>query len=217
METKGKLIVIEGLDGAGTTTQTNNLTTWLKTKGYYVKQTKEPTAGPAGMLIRLALVGRLEFDKKTLAMLFLGDRMDHQFKKSENIVESLIESNSVVVSDRYYLSSLAYQTLETDITIDWLMQIHHHCIRPNLTIFLDVPPDECIRRITVNRGSHFELFEMKNLLITVRENYLKAITVLRNSGENIQIINGEGTLEQVEERIRIRTESLLSGGSPTPN
>lgn len=214
---QGKLIAIEGLDGAGSTTQTERLASWLKHRGYNAIPTKEPTNGPAGGLIHLVLVGRVEIDPKTLAMLFLADRMDHQYRRQSGLLELLQDPRTVIISDRYYLSSYAYQVLEPAIDIEWLRCIHSKCLTPALTIYLNVPPKECINRIGVNRGFHFELFEKTAQLEQVRKNYLQAIQQLRDLGENIQVVDGQGTPDQVETRIRIRVEPLLAPGNISPD
>ena len=212
----GKFVVIEGLDGAGSTTQATRLCDWLDTQGFEVHLTKEPTDGPAGALIRLVLAKRLEIDPKTLAMLFAADRMDHLYRQDDGIVKLLERENVFVVSDRYYLSSYAYQLLEDDedgIDLPWLQRIHAKCVQPDLTIFLDVPISECFKRMAVNRGFHFEFFEREEEMEMVRDNYRTAIGELKRR-ENIQVVSGTGTPRQVEARIRVRVKRLLEPSVP---
>ena len=210
LKTEGKFIAFEGLDGSGTSTQASYLMTWLQKLGNKVSITREPTSGPFGSMLRLALVERLSFDKKTLAMLFLSDRMDHLYKEENGIRKLLQAKRNIVISERYYLSSFAYQTLESGLDLDWLVAIHKKCIAPDMTIFLDVPPDICIERIAVNRGLHFELFEKKSELEKIRRNYIRAIEKLLELEQNIQIVSGLGTTRDVEKRIRERILPILS-------
>ena len=210
----GKLIALEGLDGSGQTTQGIRLASWLTKRGYEAIYTKEPTDGPAGSLIRLVLARRVEFDDKTLAMLFLADRMDHQLRRQSSILQLLQHGRALVVSDRYYLSSYAYQVLDPSIDIEWLGRIHAKCLVPTLTVYIDVPPATCIHRITVNRGHRFELFEAESQLEQIRQNYFKAIQHLRERGENVQVVNGKGTPHEVMTRIRSRVEAVLVPGLP---
>ena len=209
-EILGKFVVIEGLDGAGSTTQAIRLCDWLDRQGFEVHLTREPTDGPAGALIRLVLARRLEIDRKTLAMLFAADRMDHIYRENAGVIKLLKEKENVfVVSDRYYLSSYAYQPLEGGIDRRWLRQVHDKCVQPDLTIFLDVGVSECLKRIAADRGFHFELFESEKME-DILDNYLEAIKELKKEkGENIQIVSGEGTPKQVEARIRMRVRGLL--------
>lgn len=212
----GKFVVIEGLDGAGSTTQATRLCDWLDKQGCEVHLTKEPTDGPAGALVRLFLARRLEIDKKTLAMLFAADRMDHLYRQGAGIVKLLERENVFIVSDRYYLSSYAYQPLEDGIDLPWLQRIHAKCVQPDLTIFLDVPASECLKRIAANRGFHFEFFQwetMEKEMEMVRDNYVTAIGELKRR-ENIQVVSGTGTPKQVEARIKVRVKRLLEPSVP---
>ncbi len=209
-QVSGLFVAVEGLDGAGSTTQAARLATWLAGQGYTAVQAKEPTAGPAGMLLRMALRERMVLDGKSMAMLFLADRMDHLYREPDGILRLLQDPKMAVVADRYYLSSFAYQVLEPGIDLQWLRRIHAKCLPPVLTVFLNVPAQECIRRIGVNRGFHFELFEKDAQLERVQKNYFRAIRLLREEGENIQIVDGEGTPDEVEARIRAHVLPLLS-------
>jgi dTMP kinase len=211
---EGKLIALEGLDGSGQTTQSALLVKWLMQEGYRARHTKEPTDGPAGSILRLVLGRRMQVDKKTLAMLFLADRIDHQHRPRGGLLQLLGEPRSVVVSDRYYLSSFAYQVLEPGIDIEWLHDIHRYCLSPALTVYIDVSPRICIERIARNRGLRFELFEAESQLVRIRENYRRAIEYLRERGENVQVIDGEGTPRQVAARIRARVQPMLLQPAP---
>src|SRR4051794_39705484 len=110
----GRFIVLEGIDGAGTTTQTARLVDRLRGDGKTaVKITREPSDGPIGSLVRQVLTGRIVSPGgrapgwTTMALLFAADRMDHV----ESEIEPFLLSDGVVVSDRYDASSLAYQSV----------------------------------------------------------------------------------------------------------
>ena len=137
---QGKFLTFEGLDGSGITTQSGLIKDWLEKQGYTVFLTKEPTDGPIGGQIRLALTKRLDIGHNALALAFAADRMDHL---DTEIVPKL--KGVIVISDRYYLSSYAYQSLTNDSS--WLMQINSRCLRPDLTILLDTPALVCKRRM----------------------------------------------------------------------
>jgi len=203
----GRLIVIEGLDGAGTTTQVRLLRARLsRERTAYV--THEPSEGPVGLLIRAALEHRVRVDDATLAALFAADRMDHLYHTvGEGGIAAHLARGEVVLTDRYHLSSLAYQGMTLDWT--WIWDMHARCIRPDLTLFLDVPVAVCLERIASGRGAHFELFENREALTRARESYLASIKRLRRLGETIAIVDGDAPPEQVHARIWAHVETLL--------
>ncbi len=168
--------------------------------------TQEPSQGPAGAQIRSILTGRLKADRQTLALLFATDRLDHLYCRTNGIAHRLA-SGWHVVCDRYYLSSLAYQSL--DVETRWIYQLNYRCIHPDLTIFLDVPVETCMKRITSSRGFHYELFENAQALQMVKNRYLEVMERLRQFAENIHIVKGDLPEEKVWDSVRQRVEPLL--------
>lgn len=180
----GRLVVFEGIDGSGLSTQAAHLCGYLRDALHLPAYlTKEPTDGPAGAQVRLKLRGRLVVDEATLALLFAADRLDHLAMD----VLPRLEAGFQVISDRYYLSSLAYQSL--DVEISWLRAINARCRRPDLTIFLDVPVDLCMARLRTQRW-RLELYETAEKLERVRRNYLRLIPKLQREGEHIVVVAG---------------------------
>jgi dTMP kinase len=115
MSSRGLFVVLEGLDGAGTTTQCTALAERLRQAGPEVLTTREPSDGPIGTQIRQALAGRLSLPDRlapltapTLALLFAADRVDHAAAE----VEPALARGAVVLCDRDLLGSLAYQTAD---------------------------------------------------------------------------------------------------------
>jgi dTMP kinase len=203
----GRLVVIEGLDGAGTTTQVRLLHARLS-RGRTVHVTHEPSEGPVGLLIRAALEHRVRVDDATLAALFAADRMDHLYHTTgEGGIAAHLNRREVVLTDRYHLSSLAYQGMTLDW--DWIWDMHARCIRPDLTLFLDVPVAVCLERIASGRGEHFELFENREALTRARESYLASIERLRELGETIVVVDGDAPPEEVHARIWAHVKPLL--------
>jgi len=200
---KGKLIVFEGIDGSGLTTQAEMLKGWLESRGYEAYLTKEPTDGPAGVQLRLALSKRLIIDPLTVALLFAADRMDQLYS---DIITKL-ENGIIVICDRYSLSSYAYQSL--DVELEWIKQINSKCIKPDLTIVLDVPTVICKRRMQKQRW-HVELYEEENKLEQVRNAYLRISKNLKDSGELVEVIDGNRPKNEVSNNvIRIVKKLLL--------
>ncbi|MGC8874546.1 MAG: dTMP kinase, partial [Chloroflexia bacterium] len=199
----GKLIVIEGLDGAGTTTQAQRIGSWLG-KRVPVRVTSEPTDGPVGHLIRKVLKGEVVTDPRALALLFAADRLHHIYGPGG--VEAHLRSGTWVVCDRYYLSSLAYQTL--DAPFSWVYQINRHAILPHLTVVLRVPVVTCLERIGYRQGPHQELFERREALERVWASYRRAISRLQLQ-EAIQVVDGTGPIEQVSALVESRVNALF--------
>ena len=200
---RGFFLTVEGLDGSGLTTQADLLRAALEAQDQDVFLTKEPSEGPAGAMIRLGLARRLQsmldgkptrLDEETLALLFAADRMDHLY----NEILPKLRAGITVICDRYYLSSFAYQSLSLDL--EWLKQLNSRARRPDLTVFLDVPPEICERRMKKQRW-HVELYEETDILRKVRDNYLRVIGQLQRQGEAIEIVDGVAPPREVHQAI----------------
>lgn len=138
---KGYFIVIEGIDGAGTTTQTNNLARSLEAGGVDLMTTREPSDGPIGQLIREILHRKIEkVAPPAVALLFAADRVAHLSRE----IEPALRAGKLVVSDRYYHSSLAYQSQFDDW--DWVAAINRHAPAPDLTFIIELEVAEASRR-----------------------------------------------------------------------
>jgi dTMP kinase len=186
----GQLIVLEGLDGAGTTTQARRLTEHLAARGRRAHLTREPSDGPIGRLLREMLRGAhaipddAALSMSTFGLLFAADRMDHMQRE----VEPMITAGAVVVSDRWYHSSLAYQGTGADR--DWIAQLNARARRPDLTVFLKVRPEiAAARRVVAGRIA--ELFEDLTMQEQVDAGYRATISDLTAAGEAIEVIDGE--------------------------
>jgi dTMP kinase len=202
----GRFIVFEALDGAGKTTQVHLLSRHLgQSRPVYV--TYEPSDGPAGLQIRMVLEHRIHVDPAALAALFAADRMDHLYHHiGEGGIVARLQRGVDAISDRYYLSSFAYQGMSLDW--DWIAQMHVHCIRPDLTFFVDVPVAVCLERIARRRGGRFDLFENQDALTLVRQAYLAAIDRLAQTGESVEIVDGNAPPDQVHAAIWQRVAQL---------
>jgi len=147
------LIALEGIDGAGTTTQARMLSDWMRAEGLPVQLTCEPSGGPLGQLIRQVLTHRTRVvDRAALALLFAGDRVDHL----QSEVEPQLSQGVHVITDRYVYSSLAYQSL--DLEPGWVAEINRLAPEPDLTLYLRVDPEVGAAR-RAGRGSAAEVFE----------------------------------------------------------
>lgn len=211
---EGKFIVFEGIDGSGLTTHAERIHGWLnRLGGKRAYLTKEPTNGLIGAQIRLKLAGRLNIDEVTLALLFAADRMDHL---NVDIIPKL-NSGVHVICDRYYLSSLAYQSLTLDL--DWVKVINAQARRPDLTVLLDVPASITVNRIARERHVT-EFFETEVTLNRVRQNFHRIAAQLRANGENIVIVKGfqDGEARpilEVEHEIQKTVQTVLNESALT--
>lgn len=207
----GKLIAFEGLDGSGQTTQAKLLTHWLDAKaGVPARYTKEPSGGPIGLLLKRALAPRSPegpeiraISPATIALLFASDRLDHL----ENEVLPLLRQGILVVTDRYILSSLAYQSLELDSR--WVALINRYAPPPALTLFLDVPIRVCLERIR-NRHPQPELFESAAILRRVERRYRQAISRLKRRGQRIETVDGTGSIGEVHREVVEKAKAFLA-------
>jgi dTMP kinase len=202
----GKLIAIEGLDGAGTTTQASLLANYLIDKGYDVLPTKEPTDGVWGGLIRTILAGDAEADPMSLCFAFMADRVDH-LSKLHRITMNY--PNPLIVTDRYQLSYLAYQQKDTYRDLLWLLTTQEGLPSPDFTIFIDVPPQVCVDRMRSSR-SKLERFENIDSLKKIVDGYNKAIEYAQNQGQTIIRFDGTMGIKDLHSEITSKIIHLLS-------
>ncbi|MFI5196773.1 MAG: dTMP kinase, partial [Chitinophagales bacterium] len=110
-------IALEGTDGSGKSSQVKLLAEKLENAGHKVYATFEPTDGVIGSMVRNILRGGIKADNRTIAALFLADRLDHLLNETNGIVKKLGEGYTVI-TDRYYFSSYAYHGTHMDM--DWV-------------------------------------------------------------------------------------------------
>ena len=184
---------MEGLDGSGTTTQLKLFGSLAKRKrtGIFLLFYLGTYPGPVGSLLRLALSRRLQqLDEKTMALLYAADRTDHIYKEGiggqEPGLLQKLKNGSHVISDRYLLSSLAYQGRELGLEATYALNAF--AIQPDITIFLDIPPQEAAARLKAGR-SYQELYESLPEQQKIREQYFKAIDFLRKKGQQVRVLS----------------------------
>lgn len=192
-------IAFEGLDGAGSSTQSGLLAERLEKNGKPVLLTKEPTGEtPIGKLIREILQHKWSASPEALQLLFCADRAEHL----KNTIEPALKNGQVVVTDRYLFSTLAYGGINVDM--DWLKTLNKSFRLPDITFLFKLPPEECIKRIA-GRGSDFELFEKSEKLAKIWENYAE----IAESFPNIRIVDATKTIETIHAQIWSEISSQL--------
>ncbi len=210
--TKGHFIVFEGIDGSGKTTQINLLKKHIEENNFICHDTKEPTDGLVGSLLRQCLAGKAQTDEMTLAALFAADRLDHILNDKDGLLKKLEEGISVI-SDRYILSTYAYQSVR--VPLKWVMDLNSMAVgklRPDCHIFIDIDPDIALERIAKGRKSN-ELFENKKRLTEVRNRYFDLFKQFKDT-ENIIIINGTQNIEKIADDIwkNVSKYFIIEGG-----
>jgi len=197
-------IVFEGIDGAGTTTQSRMLYEHLKNNGIAAELTCEPTESPAGRLIRQILRHESVMDRGTLPYLFAADRYNHVFSRERGILQ-LTEQNTAVISDRYIFSSLAYQSVENDF--DYILQLNRRFPLPQLVFFLDIPLHTAMQRI-LERRKDLDFVENEQYLKSVAHNYRTAFTLFAEK-TRIIFLDGTQSREKLHNEICSAADSVL--------
>jgi dTMP kinase len=204
---QGKWIVFEGLDGAGTTTQTRCLVRRLKASlpaGISVFETSEPTRGPIGAVCRSALHSEFTLDPASLALLFTADRSDH-LHRPEGVLNRL-KRGEWVVMDRYLYSTLAYQD---GLDRDWLLALNEKFPRPNLAVFLDTPVEICLERLSGRAGER-DLFETQESLRRIAESYRWVLEIEQTRSEFL-ILDGTDSIDALSKKIWGRVKEWIPG------
>jgi dTMP kinase len=202
----GKFIVIEGIDGAGTTTQSQLLTAWLQTRGHRAVMTSEPSKGPIGAMLRQILTGRLiakrldgtqgVLNNDVIALLFAADRLDHL----DHEILPLLQSGTDVICDRYYHSSITYQSLGGDR--EWIRMLNAHARPPDVTYLIDIPAEEADRRRS--QRTQRELYETLETQRLLEQSYREIPRLLVD--QVIVVVNGSSAKELVHRSI---TDELI--------
>lgn len=204
---KNFFIAFEGIDGSGKSTQVKLLSEKLKEQGLKIYSTAEPTNSPIGQIIRDIFRHKMEADHRTIAALYAADRLDHLTNKTDGIVKKM-EEGYTVITDRYYFSSYAYHGVH--MNIDWVIQANSlsaDLLRPDLNIFIDISPEEGMKRLDKGRSS-IELYESTENLRNVREKYFEAFRIQQGK-EKILIINGDRSAEEIAEDIWREVSNLV--------
>jgi dTMP kinase len=192
-----KWVVLEGLDGAGTTTQARLLIERLRVDLKAAREvfaTAEPTTGPLGELCRSALRGKLPLDPRTLALAFTADRSHHLY--GENGLLAHRERGCWIVQDRYLYSTLAYQD---GVDREWIRDLNSVFPRPDLVVFLDTPIEVCLERIAA-RGKSAEMFEKEDSLRRVAESY-RWVFESEKGRAPLLVLDGSAPVQELNDRI----------------
>lgn len=198
-------IVLEGIDGSGTTTQLDRLAAHLSARGRRVHTTREPSQGPIGRLLREILLGghRLPdgagVDGLAMALLFAADRRDHLTRE----IEPALGAGLDVISDRYLLSSLAYQAQEADRA--WVAGLARDLRPADVTIVLDVPVAVAAARRRA-AGRPDERYDADEMQARVAARYRE----LAGQIPNTVVLDASGSIGEVTALIAAVVDPLMT-------
>lgn len=203
----GKFIVFEGVDGSGTSTQSELLKKALSAKNIKTHLTCEPSNGPIGNLIRQIFKGRISMPKginpldatsdlfdEQMAYLFAADRHDHLYNEIDG-VHTLTSKGETVISTRYFFSSYAYHcSNENDFEL--IRKLNSRFPNPDLVIYLDNPIEVSINRI--HERTYKDEYENAEKLTKAKRNYEKIFSTYNGK---ILKINATNKIEQIHQQI----------------
>lgn len=169
--TRGKLITFCGLDGCGKTTMLNRLRADLEKEQYKVSVTKQPTD-----FVRNSRIFRTymdspnhdEYDYRSLSLLAASDRLQHTNK----IIEPMLESGQIVLSDRYFYSCLANLMARGYRDDKWIYEVAQSVIEPDAAFFFDLPVPEAIERVRKRSAEKYRFIDIE-LQYRLREEYIQ--------------------------------------------
>jgi len=200
---KGKFIVLEGIDGCGKTTQINELSKWLPKSGLIDKnatliKTREPGGSILGREIRDMILNTNKSNSPSILtelLLYSADRAEHISK----IIIPALQNGDWIISDRFSGSTLAYQGYGREISIDIIKKLENivcHNIKPDLTFFLEISPEESIRR---RRNKVADRIESEGFEFLEKVNHGFKLIALEN---NWEIIKASEDLNSISHQIQ---------------
>lgn len=207
----GRLITLEGGEGAGKSTQARRLAASLKAKGLEVVMTREPGGSPGAEDVRKLLVegepGRWSALAETL--LLFAARVDHV----ERMIGPALRTGSWVICDRFTDSTYAYQGAARGLARETIRRIEAVSLgdfKPNLTLILDLPPQEGLARAALRdtTASRFEQFDLA-FHDTLRQAFLE---LARRAPERCAVIDAVGSEDEVAHRIWTAVAARLKVG-----
>ena len=200
---EGIFIALEGIDGSGKTTSADTVVSVLKSLGYSVAKTAEPTDNELGSFIRSSLSSDGKLSDAALALMFAADRQLHSDRIAKRIEEWDGDKPLAVVTDRYMLSSLAYQT--ANLPWSYVSSINMFNKRPDITIYFDIPVNDALHRINAT-GRPKEMYEKDKFLGETKVRYERAF---RMTDTDPVRIDASQSLERVRQELTYKlTEAV---------
>ena len=186
-------IVFEGIDGSGTSTQIKKL---VESNPNVFIATAEPTTNETGKFLRCLLCGEFSVDEKTASYLFAADRCEHIFGKDG--VEDLIKNGKTVVSDRYFFSSLAYQSVSCGKDLPRLLNSPFPL--PEYLFYFKIDPEISLKRVDSRNGQKeiYEKLDIQKKIAKLHDEVIEEYQEKTNeSGMKIIIIDATKSIDEV--------------------
>ncbi|MDA8409584.1 MAG: dTMP kinase [Treponema sp.] len=196
-------VVLEGIDGSGTTTQLERIGAMTGSHGIGAWTSFEPSDLPTGQFVRRVLSGEVAALPGTIARLFAADRHEHIF--GANGALEHLGRGELVIFDRYFFSSLAYQGM--DCGFDLPFQLNAEFPLPELLLFFDLEVDIAMERVFRRPGR--DIYETHGALERVRAAYQKAIGFFEDSGMRIVRIDAASPLAEVSSRVDLEMGRII--------
>lgn len=196
---RGKLIVFEGTDGTGKSTQLRLLRNYLEQRGYPVVATREPTDGRYGQQIRNLYVNRQQYSREEELELFVADRREHV----RDLINPCLQQGRTILCDRYYFSTAAYQGA-LGLNPETILERNSFAPEPDLVLLFQAPLEIGMARITGSRGESLNNFEQREFLEKV------AAIFAAIDRPYIRRIDASGSLEVVHRQVVASVAPLLS-------
>jgi dTMP kinase len=195
---KGLLIVFEGIDGTGKSTQMSLLASFLKKNGLAVIETREPTNGQFGQQIRALYANRNGISREEELELFIADRQEHV----HDLLIPGLQEGKIILCDRYFLSTAAYQGA-VGFSPAEIIERNSFAPSPDLALLFCAPPKLGIERITIGRGDLLNDFE--------QEASLQKVAAIFDNLElpYIQRIDASGSIDAVHQAVLQAVTPLL--------
>ena len=196
MTKRGFLIVLEGIDGSGKDTHIKFLVEEMRQRGYKVVETEEPSRNRVGTFLkRYQMRDEKRLPAEAEALLYAADRFDHL----KTVIEPALRRGDIVISNRYFYSSLAYQG-SVDVDLDWIREMNMFAMKPDLAVLLDILPEYSLQRLKRRRT----VFERVENLRRVRDIYIQLV----KTGELVSV-DANRSKKAVQEELLGLVEGLL--------
>jgi dTMP kinase len=193
------------VDGSGKSTQARLLARWMRSKGIDVVLTKEPGGTPLGRTLRRILLTAAHLDSVTELLLYAADRREHV----RQVIEPALRAGRAVISERFAASSVAYQGYGRGLDLRLVEMLNKAAagrVRPDLTVILDMRPEEARARMSEKRFDRLEA-----LGIGFHRRVAKGYRAIGGKERGAVLVRASGTRGEVFARVRQIVECQLAG------
>ena len=206
---KGLFITLEGGDGAGKSTQMNNIESYFNERGFSCVRSREPGGTSIGEKLRDILLdtANSEMDSVTEMLIYAASRAQHV----SEFIRPALESGKIVICDRFVDSSIAYQTYGRNLG-DMVMDVNRYAVdgvMPDITFWMDIDPEAGRERIGFREDSNLDRLEKEKLDFHYRvyDGYRK---LCEDEPDRVKRIDATGTIEEIRDEIYRHLDELCA-------